>query len=340
MAKSINVYLFCRDAVLPHLKYYFVWSLLFLFLFGGYVFSLPRTYNSSTKVIPETTSDNGVSLPKSLSSISSLAGISLGSLGGKDAINPDIYPDIFNSTTFIVDVLQLPVQTQEGKRVTFQEYMVTMTPQAWWSRLLGKEDDGKRKAALKPISPTHFSREQETLIKSVQNSIVCNIDKQTGMIDLTTRTTDPVVSATLADGIMRRLQQYIIEYRTSKAKVDLNYAQLIYKEAQQDYVKKQQEYATYSDSHNDLVLAAYRTKLENLENEMQNAYNKVTQLNQQVSAATARLQERTPAFTVIQQAAVPVRPSGPKRMLTLIFSVMGACTLCFLYFAYKELRYL
>ena len=71
---------------------------------------------------------------------------------------------------------------------------------------------------------------------------------------------------------------------------------------------------------------------------MQNAYNKVTQISQQVSAATARLQERTPAFTVIQQAAVPVRPSGPKRMLTLLFSFMGTSLVCFLFFSYKAVK--
>ncbi len=337
MAKSINVYLFCKSAILPNLRYYLIWSFLVTTIMGVFVFSLPRTYDSSTKVIPETTSENGISLPKSLSSLSSLTGLSLGNVGGKDAINPDIYPDIFNSTTFIVDVLKLRIRNIKGESMTFHEYLVSASPRAWWESILGKGEMLKHEV-LKPISPTHFTKEQERLIKQVQNSIVCNIDKQTGMIDLTTRTTDPVVSATLADAIMVRLQEYIIEYRTSKAKVDLNYVELILKEAQQEYTKKQRAYATYADSHADLTLASYQTKLENLENEMQNAYNKVTQLSQQVSAATARLQERTPAFTVIQQAAVPVRPSGPKRMLTLLFSFMGTSLVCFLFFSYKAVK--
>lgn len=223
--------------------------------------------------------------------------------------------------------------------MTFHQYLVSASPQPWWKTQFNKRKS-ENKELLKPISPTHFTKDQETLIKTVQNSIVCNIDKQTGMIDLKTRTTDPVVSATLADAIMERLQQYIIEYRTSKAKVDLNYLELIYKEAQQEYTKKQHAYAAYADGHTDLTLASYQTKLEDLENEMQNTYNKVTQLGQQVSTATARLQERTPAFTVIQQAAVPVRPSGPKRMLTMIFSFMGTSMLCFLYFSYKALKML
>ena len=339
MAKSINVYLFCKSVILSNLRYYLIWSFLIMAIMGIYVFSLPRTYESSTKVIPETTSENGISLPKSLSGLSSLAGISLGNTGGKDAINPDIYPDIFNSTTFIVDVLKLKVKNVKGETMTFHQYLVSASPQPWWETQFNK-GKSENQELLKPISPTHFTKDQEILIKTVQNSIVCNIDKQTGMIDLKTRTTDPVVSASLADAIMERLQQYIIEYRTSKAKVDLNYLELIYKEAQQEYTKKQHAYAAYADSHTDLTLASYQTKLEDLENEMQNTYNKVTQLGQQVSTATARLQERTPAFTVIQQAAVPVRPSGPKRMLTMIFSFMGTSMLCFLYFSYKALKML
>jgi uncharacterized protein involved in exopolysaccharide biosynthesis len=32
-------------------------------------------------------------------------------------------------------------------------------------------------------------------------------------------------------------------------------------------------------------------------------------------AAKAKIQERTPAFTVIKGAAVPIKPAGPKRMI-------------------------
>ena len=38
----------------------------------------------------------------------------------------------------------------------------------------------------------------------------------------------------------------------------------------------------------------------------------------QYQAAKAKVQERTPAFTVVKGAAVPVKPTGPKRMLFVI----------------------
>ena len=41
----------------------------------------------------------------------------------------------------------------------------------------------------------------------------------------------------------------------------------------------------------------------------------------QYQAAKAKVQERTPAFTVIKGAAVPIKATGPKRMLF----VLGIC---------------
>jgi uncharacterized protein involved in exopolysaccharide biosynthesis len=49
-------------------------------------------------------------------------------------------------------------------------------------------------------------------------------------------------------------------------------------------------------------------------------------LNTQLQAAIAKIQERTPAFTVIKGAEVPIKPSGPKRMIF----VLGMLFLTFL----------
>jgi len=55
-----------------------------------------------------------------------------------------------------------------------------------------------------------------------------------------------------------------------------------------------------------------------LENEMQLKYNVYTAMNSQMQTAAAKLQEATPAFTVIQSASIPVKPAGPKRMIISI----------------------
>ena len=41
-------------------------------------------------------------------------------------------------------------------------------------------------------------------------------------------------------------------------------------------------------------------------------------LNNQLQAAKAKIQERTPAFTMLQNASVPTKPEGPKRMIFVL----------------------
>ena len=137
---------------------------------------------------------------------------------------------------------------------------------------------------------------------------------------------------------MKRLQAYIIDYRTSKARIDLRYAERLQKEARERYAKVQKAYVAYSDSHTDLVLNEYKTKEADLENEMQQAFNALTQLGVQVETAKAKLQERTPAFTVIQEAPVPVRPAGPKRMIPIFLTFILGIVSSGCYYAFRGIR--
>ena len=73
----------------------------------------------------------------------------------------------------------------------------------------------------------------------------------------------------------------------------------------------------------EMVLESYRAKQTDLENDMQLKYNPYTTLMTQYQMAKAKVHERTPAFTLVQGAAVPIKPAGPKRMLF----VAGMCVL-------------
>ena len=51
---------------------------------------------------------------------------------------------------------------------------------------------------------------------------------------------------------------------------------------------------------------------------MQLKYNTYTAMCTQLEAMKAKLQERTPAFTTLKSATVPIQPAGPKRMIFVI----------------------
>ena len=71
---------------------------------------------------------------------------------------------------------------------------------------------------------------------------------------------------------------------------------------------------------------------------MQLKYNTYTTLMAQYQAAKAKVQERTPAFTVIKGASVPVKPAGPKRMIFVAAMCIFAVIVQSAYYLIKEYK--
>ena len=73
-----------------------------------------------------------------------------------------------------------------------------------------------------------------------------------------------------------------------------------------------------------------------IENEMQLAYNGYSQSVTQLQLAQAKVQERMPAFTVLQQANVPIKPSAPKRMIFVFMMAVLSFSLSCLWIIVKS----
>jgi uncharacterized protein involved in exopolysaccharide biosynthesis len=124
----------------------------------------------------------------------------------------------------------------------------------------------------------------------------------------------------MADSVQQRLQDFITKYRTNKARVDYEYNKKLYGEAKARYDKARQLYAEYADANQDMILQSARTKLINLENEMQLQYNAYASYAAQLLNAEAQVQQETPAFTTLQSATVPLKPAGPSnKKILLVF---------------------
>jgi uncharacterized protein involved in exopolysaccharide biosynthesis len=83
-------------------------------------------------------------------------------------------------------------------------------------------------------------------------------------------------------------------------------------------------YASYSDANEDLILQSFKSKQDELENEMQLRYNIYNQSVQQLQMAKAKIQESTPAFTTIQGASVPIKASSrPRSMIVVLYILLG-----------------
>jgi capsule polysaccharide export protein KpsE/RkpR len=161
-----------------------------------------------------------------------------------------------------------------------------------------------------------------------------SVDKKTGVTTLSVQMQDALISAALTDTVMHRLQDYITDYRTNKARHDLAFAEKLYKEAKENYYTAQQRYARHVDGNLNVILQSYRSEQERLQNEMTLAYGVYNQLAQQLQMAKAKVQEITPVYTVVQPAVVPLRPIKPNKIMILfgfVFLAVAGSSLWILY---------
>ena len=292
----------------------------------AFAFSIPRIYKSQVMLAPEEV-ENG--LNSNISSLASMVGLDMG-ISSSDAIYPEIYPDMMHSTKFLVSMFDIQVKSKDGKiNTSLCDYLAHYQKSSWflWPMKLLKPRKEEGMVKGKKVNPYWLTKAESDVAKNIDGSITCLVDKKTNVITITAQAQDPLVARTIAEAARKRLQQFITEYRTTKAKQDLKYVTRLCEEAKAQYVKARREYGAYSDANQDLLLQSAKSTQDDLENDMQLKYNIYTQVMQQLQMAEAKVQERTPAFTIIQNATVPYRHSNtPKIFILAVFIVLGIGT--------------
>ena len=308
----------------------------------AYILCIPRTYTSSLSLAPEM--NNSSSLGGTIGSLASSFGFDLGSMETSDAINPMLYPDLMEDNGFIVGLFDIKVVSADGEiKCNYYDYLTKHQDEPFWSKGIGSiknlfaEKETPIKGSSKS-SPYMLSKRQDGIVEGIRKDITISIDKKTAVITITAQAQDPLICKTLADSVKERLQVFITNYRTSKSRIDEEYYKNLATEAKHEYEKARQLYGSYADANTDLQLASLRSKQEDLENDMQLKYNAYSTMMTQYQAAKAKVQERTPAFTIVKGAAVPVKASGPKRMIFVISMLFLAFIATTLYIAKEELK--
>ena len=292
-------------------------------------FDTPREYKSSVMLAPETASSN--SLTSNISSLASMVGMDMNFGESNDAIYPELYPDLIQSTDFLVSLFPIQVETKDGSvKTTFYDYLKNHNKEGWWNYpgkwlhdLMASKDDTPGDSTK--VDPFRLTKDQYDIAHNIGRSIDCSVDKKTSVISIEVTAQDPLVAATMADSIKNRLQVFITSYRTKKARNDLAYMERLFGEAREQYVKARQQYAAYVDANQDVILQTYKLKEEDLENDMQLKYNAYTQVYEQLQLSKAKVQENTPAFTVVQSASVPVKHINKSKLVMMtLFMFLGA----------------
>ena len=298
--------------------------------------SIPRQYTVEVTLSPEMGSVKGGGL-------SGLAASFLGSevsMGdGTDALNTSLSPDIVSSTPFLLELSTMKIAGIKDEAMTLNTYLDEETS-PWWNYVIGfpgmviggvkslfAEEENESRALNRISQGTiELSKKESKKIEILKEMIVAAVDKKTSMTSVAVTMQNPRAAAVVADSVVKKLQEYIIDYRITKSKEDCIYLEKLFKERQQEYYSAQQKYADYLDSHDNIILQSVRAEQERLQNDMSLAYQVYSQVASQLQVARAKVQEEKPVFAIVEPAVVPLEPSGTSRKIyVLVFVFLSVC---------------
>lgn len=285
--------------------------------------SIPKQYTVTVTLSPEMSGDKAGGGLASLAS-SFLGG---GASSSPDALNATLAPDIVASTPFVLDLFDTHVQTLDGELDTTLVAYLEEQRMPWWGYI--KAAPGLIIRAVKSLftekidtasvlNPFQLTEEEFQKVEGLREVIAAEVDKKTAMTTITVTLQDPKVTAIVADSVVAKLQQYIIDYRIKKAKEDCAYLEELYKERQQEYYDAQSRYAHYFDTNRNIAFQSVRAEQERLQNDMSLAYQVYSQVAQQLQVARAKIQEEKPVFAVVEPATIPLYPSSTSRKIIVI----------------------
>lgn len=298
-------------------------------------FSIPKQYTVSVILSPEMGNDTKSGLASLASSFFSNSSIG----NNSDALNATLSSEIVSSTPFLLELFNIEVQSIDGNVDTTLVAYLDEEPKSWLGTILAvpsmtiksiKDFFFDKQDTATTINIFQLTKEENQKINTLRENIIADVDKRTGITTLSVTLKDPKVTAIVADSVVSKLQQYIINYRIAKAKDDCAYLEQLYADRQQEYYEAQQRYAQYVDANKSLVLQSVRTEQERLQNDMNLSYQVYAQVAQQLQVARAKIQEEKPVFAVIEPSTVPIYPSSGSRKVivlgTLILTIAGVAS--------------
>ena len=298
--------------------------------------SIPKQYTVGVTLSPEMGGSKGGGLSGLAASFLG-SGVSMNE--GTDALNASLSADIVSSTPFLLELSIMKIPALEGETMTLNVYLDEESS-PWWSYVIGlpgmviggvkslftEEESESVPSDKANLGTIELSKKESEKIEALKKKILASVDKKTSMTTVSVTLQNPKVAAVVADSVVRKLQEYIIDYRTTKAKEDCLYLERLFKERQQEYYDAQKKYADYMDSHDNIILQSVRAEQERLQNDMSLAYQVYSQVANQLQVARAKVQEEKPVFAVVEPAVIPLYPSGTSRKIyVLAFIFLSVC---------------
>ncbi len=295
-------------------------------------FTSKPKYEASATLLPSVEKDMMGNMG-GLGALAGIAGVDIGSMMGGPAsgIPADIYPSVVESYPFKKEIINQKFHFKEyGKSISLYQYVVADTIESFGEKALKYTiklpwtiKNVLKKEAV-PDSTDYgvitLSQEEVRAMKAVQEVIIVEVDKKTGLISVSAEAAEPVLVAQLVQKAVDLLQEYVIKYKTKQSRENLDFIQARYDEKKNEYEQARQMFFEYKDQHRNMVSERVDMEFQHLKESYEMLSGIYLSLATQLEQAKITVMEQTPAFTVLEPVKVPLEKSWPKKSIVMVIS--------------------
>lgn len=314
------------------------------FLIGAVkVFVSQEEFIAEVKLIPETGQQSSLS---GLTGLARQFGVANVTRAPEEGIPSKYYPDIISSLPLLLPLLEYEIYVSEADKnksvydyfidhqsrslfiTTLRKYTIRLpfTIIGWFSSQPEKVEVSAASKSFQQHTNQVISltNREWSVIRRLQSRIQVEVGRESGIVRLTAKFPDPAIAAEIANKVTSLLSDYITEYRTEKARIDMDFVQERHDDAKKRFELSQERLARFRDENRGQLTEMARTQEQRLSSEYDLAFNVYNAVSSKLEEARIKVQEETPVVKILEPAAVPNQSSEPKIGLTLIvFFILG-----------------
>lgn len=306
----------------------------------GLIAALATEHRYVTKIafVPQYNS----SMSSRLSSLASLAGVSLDDGANDGPISPVVYPKIMGNLDLLKELAYTPIHfkgyeepiplidwynDERYQKKNFFKTLVRYTiglPGVIKDAIDAKKDeDILFPADSSGISAPSLTSEEAVAIKALRSNLDLDVLKSEKHVVLSATMNESNASAELAIAAYNLFKKYISEFKIRKAKNNLEYLEKQYAEAKANYESKQASLAWLKDRHQGKRTAAAEVEYQRLNTETELARMLYLELAKNCLSARVKVTEDNVAFTELTPAYVPRKSANSRKTVLLIWMLAG-----------------
>lgn len=300
-------------------------------------------YVSKIAFVPQYNS----SVSSRLSSLASLAGVTLDDGASDGPISPVVYPKVINNLDFLKELSYTPIHfkgyeepiplidwfnDEQYQKKSFFKSLVRYTvglPGVIRDAIEAKQEEAEFAVSDSiGIQAPFLTPEENTAIKAIRANLDLDVLKTEKHVVLSATMNESTASAELAIAAYDLFKKYISEFKIKKAKDNLAFLEKQYADVKADYEKKQASLAWLQDRHQGKRTAAAEVEYQRLKTETELSRMLYLELAKNCLTAKVKVTEDNVAFTELTPVYVPRKSANSRKTILLIWMLAGLVLGC------------